>query len=176
MPGEVMRVVEKRAIVQSQLGLHGRPSHRLVELVTKSRCKVVLQTGRREADGRSILQVIKINARQYAEVVIRATGPDAEEVVAGILEIVLEASDSSLAYDPGLVFPYEEIYRTATRFDSHITLSTPDFDVDATAARSSPKDRVGTLVANEKISIVAIGEDAGHAVDRMKQVLMEARK
>ena len=71
--------------------LHARPAGLLSRTAVGFRSKVWLAAGSKEVDARSVLMVMALGATAGSDVVVRATGPDAEDAVerlAGMLEVI----------------------------------------------------------------------------------------
>lgn len=62
-------------------GLHARPSHAIVAMVSGFETQVFLEVGDREADARSILSVMALGAPVGTEIIIRAEGADSVAAV-----------------------------------------------------------------------------------------------
>ncbi len=73
--------VTQTVTVVSPHGLHARPSHAIVAMVSRADAKVTLQVDGREADACSILSVMSLGAVHGAEVVLKAEGAQAEDVM-----------------------------------------------------------------------------------------------
>ncbi len=69
-------------------GLHARPCAQIARAAAAFRCRVVLAHGGREADARSVLELLSLGVLRSLEVEIRATGDDAERCVAAIAALV----------------------------------------------------------------------------------------
>ena len=78
--------VTQTVTVVSPHGLHARPSHAIVAMVSRVDVKVTLQFDGREADGRSILSVMSLGAVHGAEVVLKGEGAHAEEVMQRLVD------------------------------------------------------------------------------------------
>ena len=74
--------------VCNKLGLHIRPSRQVAELVQKYDAKVTVINGARSAGADSQLDLLMLVASAGTELEICAEGPDAEEAVGAIVEIV----------------------------------------------------------------------------------------
>ena len=72
--------------------LHARPAGSLAIAAARFESSIELATIGRTADAKSILSVMGIGATSGQVVTVRATGPDAEEAVAAITEILLDAT------------------------------------------------------------------------------------
>jgi phosphotransferase system HPr (HPr) family protein len=67
--------------VLNPAGLHARPSLAVVKTVRQSQSKVEVRTPRQTVDAGDILQLLGLGAVQGTELVLSATGPDAENVL-----------------------------------------------------------------------------------------------
>jgi phosphocarrier protein HPr len=72
--------------------LHARPAGSLAIAAAKFESSIMLSAGHNTADARSVLSVMGIGATSGQVVTVRATGPDADEAVAAISEILAEAT------------------------------------------------------------------------------------
>jgi phosphotransferase system HPr (HPr) family protein len=76
-------LVEARvfAVLNNRVGLHCRPAGAFVRIAKRFRSEVKLTHGGKEANGKSILEVMGLEAGNGALVVVKATGDDAQEAV-----------------------------------------------------------------------------------------------
>jgi phosphocarrier protein HPr len=72
--------------------LHARPAGALAIAAAKFQSSIQLSTGVSHADAKSVLGVMGIGATSGQPVTVRATGPDAEEAVTVLTEILAEAT------------------------------------------------------------------------------------
>jgi phosphocarrier protein len=79
--------VTTKVTVLNRLGLHLRAAVRLVTASSKFKCRIILRNGVREADCKSILNLIALAAPQGAEVTILFEGEDAEKARDTILNL-----------------------------------------------------------------------------------------
>ena len=77
---------ERRLTLINELGLHARAAGQVVRCAAGFKSRITLRREDRnvEADARSILDILYLAAGQGKEVVITATGEDAEEALAQI--------------------------------------------------------------------------------------------
>lgn len=74
--------------IVNRLGLHARPAMAFVDLACASKSVVGVSCGGQAVDGKSIMQVMMLAATKGSELEIVATGPDAEETVRRLKELV----------------------------------------------------------------------------------------
>jgi phosphocarrier protein HPr len=72
--------------------LHARPAGSLAIAAAKFESSIVLSAGDSTADAKSVLSVMGIGATSGQVVTVRANGPDADEAVAAITEILADAT------------------------------------------------------------------------------------
>lgn len=69
--------VRRRVAVRDPQGLHARPCAAIAKAMRRFRCRAVLALGGKEADARSVLDLLGLALLTATEVEIRATGEDA---------------------------------------------------------------------------------------------------
>jgi len=83
-------MIERRATIVNQEGLHVRPAARLVRLASTFEVDIALGNDGVEADGKSILQVMMLAAEYGSSITIRAKGPDAEQAIEALAALVAD--------------------------------------------------------------------------------------
>lgn len=68
-------------------GLHARPCHAVVTLALRHRSTVAITFGGRTVNGKSILELMTLDAAQGAVLSVEARGPDAVELVAALEQL-----------------------------------------------------------------------------------------
>ncbi|MBY6277438.1 HPr family phosphocarrier protein [Symbiobacterium thermophilum] len=87
-----MIVVERRTVVRLTTGLHARPAAKVVGAAQRFQAELTLEAGGRTANLKSTLSVLALGVLPDTEVILRASGPDAEEA-ADALEALLTQTD-----------------------------------------------------------------------------------
>ncbi len=72
--------------------LHARPAGSLAIAAANFESVVELTLGGSKADARSVLSVMGLGATSGQQIMVRATGPDAAEAVAAMVEILAGAT------------------------------------------------------------------------------------
>jgi phosphotransferase system HPr (HPr) family protein len=74
---------ERRLTLLNELGLHARAAAQVVRCAAKFRSRITLKRSDREveADARSILDILYLAAGQGKEVIVTATGDDADKAL-----------------------------------------------------------------------------------------------
>lgn len=72
--------------------LHARPAGSLAVAAARFESAVELTVGTGRADGRSVLGIMGLGATTGQQVTVRAAGPDAQEAVTAMIEVLAEAS------------------------------------------------------------------------------------
>ena len=81
-------MIERHATIVNQEGLHARPAARIVRLASKFASEIELAKDGLEVNGKSIMGVMMLAAECGSSILIRAKGPDAEQAVAALAELV----------------------------------------------------------------------------------------
>jgi phosphocarrier protein len=80
---EIRREVE----VRNKQGLHARPCHSIVSTALGYKSDLRLRSGVREVNGKSILELMTLNAGLGTKLEVRAWGGDAEALVQAIEQL-----------------------------------------------------------------------------------------
>lgn len=82
-------MTERRAIVASTSGLHARPAHVFVRAAREAALPVTIRRpGEEPVSARSILDVMGLGAGKGAEVILRAEGPEADDVLDTLVRLI----------------------------------------------------------------------------------------
>lgn len=79
---------EKAVKIQSEHGVHARPASELVKMTNRYESKVVLVKGDIEVNGKSIMGILMLAIAPNDEIVVRAEGPDEQELVDAIIDLI----------------------------------------------------------------------------------------
>lgn len=97
-----------KVLVPWQEGLHARPAARLVRRIRHLHSRILLRTGQRVADGRSILSVLMLCATLNTAIDIEASGEDEETAIRVVESLFVDPtvsdwdqSDGDLALEFG---------------------------------------------------------------------------
>jgi phosphotransferase system HPr (HPr) family protein len=83
-----MSAVEREIEVTGTQGLHARPAATFAGAATRYASDIRVIRGDREADAKSMLLVLTLDVRQGDRLVLRAEGPDAEDAVDTLAELL----------------------------------------------------------------------------------------
>ena len=81
-------MIERQATIVNQEGLHARPAARIVRLASAYTSEIELSKDGMDVNGKSIMGVMMLAAECGSEITIRANGPDAEQAVQALAELV----------------------------------------------------------------------------------------
>jgi len=81
-------VIEREVEIVNRLGLHARAAAKLVHLAGRYRSDVKLVKDGDTVDGKSILGLLMLAAAQGERVVLRCDGPDEEEALAALEDLI----------------------------------------------------------------------------------------
>jgi len=79
---------EREFDILNRLGLHARAAAQLVRLANGFASEIRVAKDGMEVNGKSIMGVLMLAAPKDTKILIRAIGPDAEEAVAAIGELI----------------------------------------------------------------------------------------
>ena len=82
-----MSSVERTVTVVNRLGLHARPAAEFVKVASKYESNITVCKDSTEVNGKSILGVMTLAAECGSELVLRATGSDAEAALEAIIAV-----------------------------------------------------------------------------------------
>ena len=81
-------VIEREAVIVNQEGLHARPAARIVRLASSFTSDIELSKDGLDVNGKSIMGVMMLAAECGSSIIIRADGPDAEQAVQALADLV----------------------------------------------------------------------------------------
>jgi phosphotransferase system HPr (HPr) family protein len=71
-------------------GLHARPAALFVQLANRFASRITVKKGRKSVDGKSIMGLLTLAAKQGARISIVVDGPDAREALERLTRLVSE--------------------------------------------------------------------------------------
>lgn len=83
-----MSPVEQEVELTGSQGLHARPAAALANAAIRFTSDITLIHGDREADAKSMLLLLTLDVGQGDRLVLRAEGPDAEDAVDTLAELL----------------------------------------------------------------------------------------
>lgn len=83
-----MDVVEREVTLKNKYGLHARPATLMAETANGFESEVTIEKGEQVSNGKSIFELMMLAAEAGSRLVVRASGPDAEEAVAALEALV----------------------------------------------------------------------------------------
>ncbi|MGD0516718.1 MAG: HPr family phosphocarrier protein [Thermoguttaceae bacterium] len=84
----------RTVVVTDPAGVHARTAVDIVKVVRKFRSKVVLSKDRQQAEGTDVLQMLSLGMQSGSQVLLEATGPDAEDVLDAMEPLFAEPKPS----------------------------------------------------------------------------------
>jgi len=78
---------ERVVTVANRLGLHARPAAEFVKVASKFEAEITVSKESMEVNGKSILGVMTLAAECGSELVLRATGTDAEAAIEALADV-----------------------------------------------------------------------------------------
>ena len=80
--------MERSIRIANRNGLHARPAAELVKVASRFQSDIIMVRDDLEVNGKSIMGVMMLAAEFGAELPIRASGPDEEQAVTAIADLV----------------------------------------------------------------------------------------
>ena len=74
--------------IKNKLGLHARPASLFVQTAAKFDCDITVQKEEETANGKSLMSLLVLSAPFGSKLRISANGPDAEEALKALHELV----------------------------------------------------------------------------------------
>lgn len=81
-------MIEREATIVNQDGIHARPAARIVRLASNFAADIELSKDGVGVNGKSIMGVMMLAAECGSSITIRANGPDAEQAVSALADLV----------------------------------------------------------------------------------------
>jgi len=88
-----LKLVRKTVKITNKLGLHARPSAKVVQTATKFKSEITLEKEGLEVNGKSIMGVMMLAAEMGSDVTVTAQGEDAEDAVRALSEVLASKFD-----------------------------------------------------------------------------------
>jgi phosphocarrier protein len=85
-----MASVHRTISVIHRQGLHARPAALFVQLAKRFESRITVKKGRRHVDGKSIMGLLTLAAKQGSRVSIVADGPDAHDALDRLCRLMTE--------------------------------------------------------------------------------------
>ncbi|HSU93013.1 MAG TPA: HPr family phosphocarrier protein [Gemmatimonadaceae bacterium] len=80
--------MERTVEIVNRNGLHARPAAEIVKLSSRFNCEITIVRDDLEVNGKSIMGVMMLAAEYGSNILVRANGPDAEQAVNAIADLV----------------------------------------------------------------------------------------
>ena len=87
--------VERSVTILNKNGLHARPAAEIVKAAARFKSDITITRDDIEVNGKSIMGVMMLAAECGSSIMIRADGPDAEQAVDAIRQLVAEGFGES---------------------------------------------------------------------------------
>jgi phosphocarrier protein len=80
--------VEQSVQIMNKNGLHARPAAEMVKAAAKFKSDITISREDIEVNGKSIMGVMMLAAECGSSILVRASGPDAQEAVSALASLV----------------------------------------------------------------------------------------
>ena len=79
-------MAELHLTVIDPAGLHARPAAKVVQVASRFQSRIVLRSGERSVDVKSLIALLGLTIRPLTEITLTAEGPDADDALAALVE------------------------------------------------------------------------------------------
>ena len=86
-------MVEGRAVIVNEAGLHARSASQFISYVNQYKCNISFIKEDKIANAKSILNVLLLGLNQGSEVTVRVEGQDEQRVLHEVLEYIKNMKD-----------------------------------------------------------------------------------
>jgi phosphocarrier protein len=81
-------MAERSVQIVNKHGLHARPAAEIVKTASRFKCDITISRDDLEVNGKSIMGVMMLAAEFGATILLRATGPDADDALDALAALV----------------------------------------------------------------------------------------
>ena len=81
-------MAERSVTVANRNGLHARPAAEVVKLAARYKSDITLVRDDLEVNGKSIMGVMMLAAEYGSKLLLRASGPDADQAVGALADLI----------------------------------------------------------------------------------------
>ena len=85
-----------RVKILNKIGLHARPAARFVEACKKYKSSIIVKKNDAQANGKSLLDLLKLNVLQGDEIEIIIDGDDADNAKNAIIDIINKINNGEI--------------------------------------------------------------------------------
>ena len=86
-------LIERTVIVVNPSGIHMRPADVLSRAANKFQCTIEIEKDGQAIDCKSIMSLLTLGARQGTQLFLRANGPDAQQAIEELAELIEQGFD-----------------------------------------------------------------------------------
>ena len=83
-------MVEKKVIINNEIGIHARPASLLVKEASKYRADSIIIKSGNKYNCKSIMNILSMGAKKGDEIVITCEGPDEEKALEALVYLIEE--------------------------------------------------------------------------------------
>ena len=80
--------VEQKLLITNELGMHARAATKFVQTANKYQSAVAVEKDGQSVNGKSIMGVLMLVAAKGSSIMVRCTGPDAQEAMKALAQLV----------------------------------------------------------------------------------------
>ena len=88
-----MTEATRTIVLRRGSGLHARPAMQFAEKANEFDCDVILYNNDKQANGKSIITLLALEAQKGSTLIIKTRGADAEAAAAALAEVLIRAQE-----------------------------------------------------------------------------------
>lgn len=81
-------MIEREFVLENRVGLHARPAAKLVETSNRFKSRITVSHNGRDANAKSILNILALGAEHGSKIRVRTEGEDEESAMNAIEDLV----------------------------------------------------------------------------------------
>ncbi|MFC1807133.1 HPr family phosphocarrier protein [Candidatus Omnitrophota bacterium] len=92
------KTITKDITIKNKQGLHARPAAVFVQIANKFESEISVVKDDEEINGKSIMGILMLGAEQGTVVKLKATGPDAQEAITELENLLIAEEDDLFSH------------------------------------------------------------------------------
>ena len=81
-------MVVREVVVENQVGLHARPATFFIQKANEFKSTILVEKDERRVNAKSLLGILSLGITKDSQIILTADGPDAEEAVTALVNLV----------------------------------------------------------------------------------------
>ncbi|PHV70561.1 hypothetical protein CS063_09665 [Sporanaerobium hydrogeniformans] len=81
-------MVSEKVIVLNPTGLHARPAAQLIKTAAQFKSHIIISKDNQQGSAKSLIALLGLGIRQGTEITVMAEGPDEEDALSSLIELI----------------------------------------------------------------------------------------